>query len=66
MKMTDNERKSITSILTAALHNARIVQDQLESLVNPDDKSFPDFPMDDAVKQVKEAVDAIDKALKGL
>lgn len=65
--MDNNQRKeAVRAVLTAALHNAKMVQDQLESLTNPEDKSFDDFPMDDAIQQTSEAVQSIQKALEGL
>lgn len=64
--MTDQQRASIKSVLSAALHNAKIVRDQLDSLANPSDESFPDFRLDNAIDEVSEAVVAIEKALKEL
>ena len=64
--MTDEQKKSVVSVLTAALHNAKIVKDQLESLVNNDDDSFPDFRMDYAITEVDQAIKAIQDALDGI
>lgn len=62
--MTTNQQNSIKAVLQAALHNAKIVQDQLLSLYNPKDKSFPDWDMRETAKQVDEAVTAIEESLK--
>lgn len=64
--MNEQEKQSIKAVLEAALHNTLVVQNQLESLVNPKDKSFPDFPMNKAIVQVKEAAEAIELAIKEL
>lgn len=62
--MNDQQRMSIVAVLQAALHNQKMVQDQLNSLYNPKDKSFPDFDMRETAQQVQEAVDAISNAIK--
>lgn len=64
--MTEEQKVPIRAVLTSALHNVKLVQDQLESLVNPEDKSFKDFPMTQAVKEVKEAYNSIQEALDTL
>lgn len=64
--MNEQERQSIKAVLESALHNSNVVLDQLKSLVNPKDRSFVDFPMKEAVKQVEEAIQAIEAALKEL
>lgn len=62
--MNDQEKQSIVAVLQAALHNQKMVQDQLRSLYNPKDKSFPDYDMRETAKQVQEAVEAIESAIK--
>lgn len=64
--MNEQEKQSIRAVLQSALHNTIVVEDQLRSLVNPKDESFPDFPMKEAIKQVCEARDAIQQAIKEL
>lgn len=64
--MTDQEKESIRAVLSAALHNTEVVLSQLKSLVNPRDNSFPDFPMKEAITQVREAKEAIEVAIKEL
>lgn len=64
--MNEQEKQSIKAVLEAALHNTNVVLSQLKSLVNPDDTSFPDFPMKEAIKQVREAKEAIEQAIKEL
>ena len=62
--MTDQEKQSIKAVLEAALHNAKVVQDQLRSLYNPKDTSFPDYDMRPVAKEMDEAVKAISDAIK--
>lgn len=64
--MDDQQKQSIIAVLKAALHNQRMVQDQLRSLYNPKDKSFPDFDMRDTAQEVDEAAQAIEKAIRSL
>ena len=61
--MEEQQRQSTLAILKAAHHNAKMVQDQLESLVNPKDFSFKDYPMPNTVTQIREAVEAIRVAI---
>lgn len=62
--MNEQEKQSIRAVLEAALHNAKLVQDQLRSLYNPKDKSFPDYDMRAVAKEMDEAVEAIEQAIK--
>lgn len=63
--MNEQEKQSIKTVLEAALHNQKVVQDQLSSLYNPKDKSFPDWDMRQTVnREVAEAIKAIEDALK--
>lgn len=64
--MTDQQKQSIIAVLTAAHHNAKTLYNQLDSLSNPDDNSFPDFRIDNALDEVGEAVNAIKTALDEL
>lgn len=64
--MNDQQKESIKAVLQAALHNAKVVQDQLRSLYNPKDKSFPDYDMRPVAKEMDEAVRAIEEAIKEL
>lgn len=64
--MNDQQKQSILAVLNAALHNQRMVQDQLRSLWNPKDKSFPDFDMREVAKEADESAKAIEKAIKDL
>ena len=64
MKLTDQQKQSITSVLNAALHNSKVVKDQLESLRNPNDKSFKDVKMGHAITEIDEAIKAIEETLE--
>ena len=64
--MNEQEKQSIRAVLEAALHNAKVVQDQLRSLYNPKDTSFPDFDMRHVVREMDEAAKAIEDAIKEL
>ena len=64
--MTDQQKQSLIAVLSAAHHNAKMVYDQLDSLANPDDDSFPDFRIDNARDEVEQAVKSIKEALDGL
>lgn len=64
--MTEQQKQSVLAVLTAALHNTKVVYDQLDSLVNPNDDSFEDFPMEKALKEVSEAVKSIEEAMEEL
>ena len=64
--MTQQEKDSIQAVLQAALHNAKMVQDQLRSLYDPKDKSFPDWDMRNVAREMNEAVKAIEDSIKDL
>lgn len=54
--MDDQQKTSTIAILTAAIHNANVVRDQVHSLND-------DYPMPNVVQQMDEAVEAIKKEL---
>ena len=55
----DDKTTGIKAVLEAALHNAKVVQDQLKSLRD-------DHAVKTIEKQVQRAIDAIDKELNSL
>lgn len=49
----ERERVANKNILTAAMHNLTVFQDQLSSMTNEDDDSFTDHDMSSVLKQAE-------------
>ncbi len=64
--MTERDLISQTAVLNAALHNIRVARNQVESLNNPDDKSFEDLKMKPVYKEFQELEDVIEAKIKEL
>lgn len=60
--MDERTKTSVMAVLSAAIHNAKMAQDQVESLVNPDDNSFQDYEVD--TKELAEAVKSLEEHLE--
>ena len=64
--MTERDRTSQIAVLTAALHNINMGRDQIESLNNPDDKSFEDLKMKPVYQQLEEVCKTIKNKIEVL
>lgn len=57
--MDDQQKQSTIAVLTAALHNAKMVRDQLDSLAD-------DYQMEESLPHMDKAISLIERELEAL
>jgi hypothetical protein len=60
--MNERTKTSIIAVLTAAIHNAKMALDQVQSLVNDEDKSFQNYPI--KTKQLEDGIKVLEEQLE--
>jgi hypothetical protein len=64
--MNQQQKLAVRAVLEAALHNVKMAKDQVTSLKNPDDDSFPDFEIAGVATNLQKVINAINSELRGL